>query len=70
MSANAKQLVSDTVRRLPDDITLNQIAQEIDTLARLRQAEEASAEGRTKTHEEVRQLLHQWTALSPSKAIH
>jgi predicted transcriptional regulator len=59
--ANAKQLVIDTVRRLPDDATLDQIADRIDTLAHIEEGIRDADNGRVKTPEQVRELIAQWT---------
>jgi hypothetical protein len=59
--ANAKQLVIDTVRRLPDDTTLDQIADRINTLAHIEEGIRDADNGRVKTPEQVRELIAQWT---------
>ncbi len=59
---STKQLVIETVRRLPDDATLDRIKEEIEILSRIQEAERASAEGRVKPQDEVRQLVREWTA--------
>jgi hypothetical protein len=56
-----KDLVIESVRRLPEDVSLQQIVEEIEILARLREAEKASSEGRVHPQARVRELVRQWT---------
>jgi len=58
---STKQIVLDAVGHLPDDATFERIQEEIQILARLRQAEKASAEGRVTPQNKVRELVRQWT---------
>ena len=56
-----KELAIESIRRLPEDISLREIAEEIEILTRLREAEQASAAGRVKPQARVRELVRQWT---------
>lgn len=57
-----KELVLDRVRQLPEDVPLQKIAEEIDLLAAIQRGKQAAADGRTKSHEEAKRLLAEWTA--------
>ncbi len=50
-----KEIVMDAVRKLPDDASLQSIAEEIELLAAIREGEEASDRGQVTSHEEVKQ---------------
>ena len=52
-----KEVVIETVRKLPDDATLQQISEEIAILAAIRKGEEAADAGRVIPHEEVKKKL-------------
>jgi hypothetical protein len=56
-----KELVIESVRRLPEDVSLQEIAEEIEILTRLRVAEQAAAAGRVQPQARVRELVRQWT---------
>jgi predicted transcriptional regulator len=60
-TVNPKQLVIDTIRRLPDSVTLDQIADQIDTLAHIEEGIRDADNGRVKTPDQVRELITQWT---------
>lgn len=49
-----KDLVIEALRRLPEDVTLEEISEEIAVLAALRRGEEAATAGRVASHEEVK----------------
>ena len=57
-----KQRVLETISGLPEQASLQQIAEEVEILAAIRRGEEAADAGRTKPHEEVKKLLSSWTA--------
>lgn len=57
-----KEMVIERVRDLPDGLSVEQIAQEIDMLAAIQRGERAADEGRVRSHEEVKELLAEWTA--------
>jgi len=57
-----KQRVLETISGLPEQASLQQIAEEVEILAAIRCGEEAVDAGRTTPHEEVKKLLSSWTA--------
>jgi predicted transcriptional regulator len=57
---SAKQAVLKAVRALPDDSTIEQIAEEIAIMAAIERGEEDIAAGRTMTHEEVVKRKRPW----------
>jgi predicted transcriptional regulator len=57
---SAKQLVIKTVRALPDDSTMAQIAEEVAILAAIERGEADIAAGRTISHEEVVKRVRPW----------
>lgn len=56
-----KQIVLEAIRKLPDDISIEEIAEDVEILAAIRKGEADIAAGRFKTHEEVEKLLASWT---------
>jgi predicted transcriptional regulator len=56
-----KELVIETVRKMPDDSTLDEISEEIAIFAAIRRGEKAADEGRMVPHEEAMQRLSKWT---------
>lgn len=50
-----KETVLEAVRRLPDDASLQSIAEEIELLAAIREGEEAAHKGQVTPHEEMKQ---------------
>ncbi|HEX3152770.1 MAG TPA: hypothetical protein VHR66_32155 [Gemmataceae bacterium] len=56
-----KQMVLEAVARLPDNVSLDEVREEMDILAALRRARQASAEGRVYTQEEAKQRAAQWS---------
>ena len=50
-----KELVMETLRRLPEEATLEEISEQIAILAAIRRGEAAAAEGRLSSQEEVKQ---------------
>ena len=60
VDVSSKELVLETVRNMPEDVTLTEISEEIAILAALREAETAVAEGRVVGHEEVKARLESW----------
>jgi len=49
-----KDLVIETIRKLPEDATLDEICEEIAILAAIRRGEEAADAGKVVPHEEVK----------------
>ena len=56
-----KQLILEAVQQLPDDVSFEEVREEIEILAALRRARQASAEGRVYSLEEAKQKAAQWT---------
>jgi predicted transcriptional regulator len=57
-----KQAVIDALQRLPENASLDQIAQELRLMAAIRKGREDIAAGRTKTHEEVEKIVESWAS--------
>ena len=57
-----KQLVIDTVSRLPDATPIETIKEEIEILASIKRGEEAADAGRVKSHEEVKKMIASWAS--------
>lgn len=55
-----KQAVLDMVNRLPENLTLEQIRDEIDLLASLREGYADSQAGRVVSHDEVKKRFAKW----------
>ena len=57
-----KELALQAVQRLPDTISLSEIGDELALMAALREGEIQADEGKTTPHEQVKDLLRQWTS--------
>ena len=57
-----KELALQAVQRLPDTISLVEISDELSLLAALREGEKQANEGRVVAHDQVKDLLRQWTS--------
>lgn len=57
-----KETVLEVVRQLPDSTTLEEINEELATLAAIRRGVAAADAGQVKSHEEVSRLLVAWTS--------
>jgi predicted transcriptional regulator len=57
-----KQLALEVLRRMPEDVTLKEISEEIAILAAIRRGEAAADEGRVLSHEEVKRRAASWTS--------
>ncbi len=55
-----KDVVMETLRQMPDSITLEQISEEIAILAAISKGEAAADAGQVTPHEEIRQKLASW----------
>ena len=62
-----KQAVIDAIHRLPDNASLDEIAEELQIMAAIRRGRADVARGRTKTHQETEQLLESWASAWTSK---
>ena len=56
-----RELVIETVRSLPETLTLDEISEEVALLAAIRKGEEAAEAGRVIPHEEVRRMVASWS---------
>ncbi len=57
-----KELVIEMLRQLPEEVTLEEIREEIAILAAIRRGEEAAAAGRVVPHSEVKTRSATWTS--------
>ena len=55
-----KQAVLDALNRLPEAASLEEITEELHIMAAVRRGRADIAAGRSKTHEEVEQLMDSW----------
>lgn len=62
-----KQAVIDALQRLPENASLEEIAEELRIMAAIRRGRADVAAGRTKTHEEAEQMLESWATAWSSK---
>jgi predicted transcriptional regulator len=62
-----KQAVLDTLQRLPENASLEEIAEELRIMAAVRRGRADVVAGRTKTHWEVQQQLESWATAWTSK---
>ena len=62
-----KQAVVDALQRLPENVSLEEIAEELRIMASVRRGRADVAAGRTKTHEEAQELLECWATAWTSK---
>jgi len=62
-----KQAVVDALQRLPENVSLEEIAEELRIMASVRRGRADVAAGRTKTHEEAQELLESWATARTSK---
>jgi len=56
-----KQLVLETLRQLPEEASLSEIIEELQTLGAIRKGQEDISAGRFKSHDEVKALVASWT---------
>ena len=62
-----KQAVIDAIHRLPDNASLDEIAEELQIMAAIRRGRADVGAGRTKTHQETEQLFESWASAWTSK---
>lgn len=55
-----KQTVAEVLNRMPENATLDEIAEEVQILAAIRQGREDIVAGRMQNHQEVETLLESW----------
>ena len=66
-SMTDKQAVMDALQRLPENASLEEIAEELRIMAAVRRGRADVAAGRTKTHQEVEELMESWATAWTSK---
>jgi predicted transcriptional regulator len=57
-----KEMVMDALRKMPEEVSMEQIIEELNILAAIRRGERAADEGRVVPHEHVKQRSAQWTS--------
>ena len=62
-----KEIALETIRALPDDSSLDEIAEELRLMAAIRRGRADVAAGRAKSHAEVEQSLESWASAWNSK---
>ena len=62
-----KQAVLDALQRLPENVSLDEIAEELRIMAAIRKGRADVSAGRTRTHDEVRQVVESWASAWSSK---
>ncbi len=55
-----KEIVIEAVRKLPEELSLEEIAEEVAVLAAIRKGEEDADAGRTIPHDEVKRRFQEW----------
>jgi hypothetical protein len=55
-----KQVAIETINRLPEDASMEQIAEELQIMAALRKSKQDVKAGRTKPHAEVESMFEAW----------
>jgi predicted transcriptional regulator len=58
----AKELVINTLKKLPEETSIEEILEEIEILAAIQQGEDAADAGRVISHEEVKNMVTSWTS--------
>jgi predicted transcriptional regulator len=62
-----KEAVFDALQRLPENASLEEIAEELRIMAAVRRGRADVAAGRIKTHTEVREVMESWATAWTSK---
>jgi len=62
-----KETVAQVLNRMPENVTLDEITEELQILTAIRHGREDIAAGRKHSHEEVESLLESWAAQWNSK---
>lgn len=57
---SAKQIVQEALKELPDNVTMEDMVDEMRILAALQRGEQAADEGRVLLHDEVSRLMPAW----------
>ena len=62
LATSDKELAFESLRRMPDDVSLQEISEELAILAAIRRGEAAAEAGRVLTHDEVTRRSMAWTS--------
>ena len=62
-----KQAVIDALERLPEGASLQEITEELHIMAAIRRGRADIVDGRSKSHDEVEQLVESWATAWTSK---
>jgi predicted transcriptional regulator len=57
-----KELIIDTLKKLPEEVSIEQILEEIEILVAIRRGEDAADAGRVIPHEDVKKMVASWTS--------
>jgi predicted transcriptional regulator len=63
-AVSQKELVIETIRQLPEEVTIDEIVEEIALLAAIRKREQDADSGRVVSHEHVRETVAAWLSTS------
>lgn len=58
---SAKELVIKTVRKMSDEVSMDEILEELAILAAIKRGEEAADAGKVISHEEMKKRAKSWT---------
>jgi predicted transcriptional regulator len=62
MGMTDKEIAIEAIRRLPERVSFQEIAEEVAVLATIGRGEEDAGAGRTTPHDDVKQRLRSWLA--------
>jgi predicted transcriptional regulator len=62
LATTDKEFAIESLRRMPDDVSMEQISEELAILAAIRRGESAADSGRVLTHDEVTRRSAAWTS--------
>jgi predicted transcriptional regulator len=62
-----KQAVVDALQRLPENAALEEITEELQIMAAVRRGRASAAAGRSKSHDEVKEIVKSWASEWASK---
>jgi len=60
MSMKDKQVAIETINNLPENASMQEIAEELQIMAALRQGKEDLRAGRVKSHAQVEKMFEEW----------
>ncbi len=55
-----RDLALSTIQRLPEDVSLEEVTDEIALISALRDGIRQADEGKKRSHEDVKEMLHSW----------